>query len=364
MSYKEKFNKIKAEIPYMQKDGEKYKLRSYDENTNTCKFRHKPLKQKDNKKIAMLPTYEDVCKRYNVETEEQAPTPAQYFMRNINEENNPNIILTVSNPRVVSYMKQHMNEHPEVVSKLIEITKTHPDESVRKAAYKTCKSIKVDNYEELGKYVGFFEGNIPVDIRERIENSLKNGDEYLNLLRDGIIFDDSTPKETLSEQSGLSIAEIELLNKLILALLARRSGCTARAITGGYVVIKARKSELPYVTDITKKWKKEEYIPCVVAYYADLDKLYKHFGFKDCDCSVPPRTIGHLSKKEKRYLIDAHKLAKKENVYVKNMYGAFVRFKLFKGDEQIFGGENGAYIKEVFKYLNSHKAKKAYKETN
>ncbi|MBO5007390.1 MAG: hypothetical protein J6D26_00975 [Clostridia bacterium] len=356
MSY-EKFKKIKSEIPYMQKDGEKYTLIFYDENTNTCKFKHKPLKQKVNKKIAMLPTYEDVCKKYNVEIEEHPLTPAQYFMWKIHEENNPHILFTVSNPIFVSYMRQHKEEYPDVINKLIEIIKTHPDEAVRKAASKTHNSITSKTID-----------SIPCDIRERVEGDLKNSNEYIQLLQDGIIYDDSIPKETLSEKSGLSIGEIEMLNKLILALLARRSGCTVRAIAGGYVVIKARKSELPYVTDITKKWKKEEYIPCVVAYYADLDKLYKHFGFKDCDCSVPPRTIGHLSKKEKRYLIDAHKLAKKENVYVKNMYGAFVRFKLFKGDEQIFGGENGAYIKEVFKYLkfkypNSHKTKKACKET-
>lgn len=151
MSGKEKFEKIKREIPYISKDGKSYAIKFYDEKNNCCYYRvtnsYKGKNEED------IPAYEDVCKLYNIELEETIPTPDQYFLAKVNEESNTNILLTVSNRAFISYTKDHKEECTESIEKLKAIVCTHKDKKVRKAAYKSCVEIGVDDVEELQKYI-------------------------------------------------------------------------------------------------------------------------------------------------------------------------------------------------------------------
>ncbi len=151
MSGKEKFQKIKKETPYISKDGKFYTIKFYDEENNCCYYRvtnsHKGKNEED------IPSYEDVCKLYNVELEETIPTPDQYFLTKVNEESNTNILRTVSNRAFISYTKDKKEDCIEAIEKLKNIVCTHEDNSVREAAYKSCVKIGVDGIEELQKYI-------------------------------------------------------------------------------------------------------------------------------------------------------------------------------------------------------------------
>jgi len=92
-------------------------------------------KGKDEKDI---PTYEDACKLYNIELEETIPTPDQYFLKKVEEENNANILRTVSDKTFIRYTKDHKEDCTESIEKLKTIAYTHKDKKVRKAAYESC----------------------------------------------------------------------------------------------------------------------------------------------------------------------------------------------------------------------------------
>lgn len=151
MSGKEQFQKIKRETPYISKDGKFYVIKFYDEKNDCCHYRvtdsHKGRNEED------IPTYEDACKSYNIELEETTPTPDQYFLKKVDEESNTNILRTVSDATFIRYTKDHKEDCTESIEKLKAIVCTHKDKKVRKAAYKSCVEIGVDDVEELQKYI-------------------------------------------------------------------------------------------------------------------------------------------------------------------------------------------------------------------
>lgn len=151
MSGKEQFQKIKSETPYISKDGKFYTIKFYDEKNDCCHYRMTDsYKGKDEKNI---PTYEDACKLYNIELEETIPTPDQYFLKKVEEENNANILRTVSDKTFIRYTKDHKEDCAESIEKLKTIACTHKDKKVRKAAYESCVKIGIDNLEPLHKYI-------------------------------------------------------------------------------------------------------------------------------------------------------------------------------------------------------------------
>lgn len=151
MSGKEQFQKIKRETPYISKDGKFYAIKFYDEKNDCCHYMvtdsHKGKSENE------IPTYEDACKLYNIELEETIPTPDQYFLKKVDEESNTNILRTVSDATFIRYTKDHKEDCTESIEKLKAIVCTHKDKKVRKAAYKSCVEIGVDDVEELQKYI-------------------------------------------------------------------------------------------------------------------------------------------------------------------------------------------------------------------
>ena len=151
MSGKEQFQKIKRKTPYILKDGKFYAIKFYDEKNDCCHYMvtdsHKGKSENE------IPTYEDACKLYNIELEETIPTPDQYFLKKVDEESNTNILRTVSDATFIRYTKDHKEDCTESIEKLKAIVCTHKDKKVRKAAYKSCVEIGVDDVEELQKYI-------------------------------------------------------------------------------------------------------------------------------------------------------------------------------------------------------------------
>lgn len=151
MSGKEQFQKIKRETPYISKDGKFYAIKFYDEKNDCCHYMvtdsHKGKSENE------IPTYEDAYKSYNIELEETIPTPDQYFLKKVDEESNTNILRTVSDATFIRYTKNHKEDCTESIEKLKAIVCTHKDKKVRKAAYKSCVEIGVDDVEELQKYI-------------------------------------------------------------------------------------------------------------------------------------------------------------------------------------------------------------------
>lgn len=151
MSGKEQFQKIKRETPYISKDGKFYAIKFYDEKNDCCHYMvtdsHKGKSENE------IPTYEDACKSYNIELEETIPTPDQYFLKKVDEESNTNILRTVSDATFIRYTKNHKEDCTESIEKLKAIVCTHKDKKVRKAAYKSCVEIGVDDVEKLQKYI-------------------------------------------------------------------------------------------------------------------------------------------------------------------------------------------------------------------
>lgn len=153
MDYETTKNEAKGEIPYIQHNGKKYRYVDYNTDTDTHYYRYKPLKQPDKKALAKLPTLEEARELYNIELEETAPTPAQYFMRKINEPSNDNILRTITDSILMSYLKQHKEECPEVILKLNELVKTHPEKKVREASLQTLIAIGESNTDSLTHYI-------------------------------------------------------------------------------------------------------------------------------------------------------------------------------------------------------------------
>ena len=145
MDYATTKNKVKGEIPYIQHNGKKYKYVNYNTDTDTHYYRYKPLKHPDKKALAKLPTLEEARKLYNIELEETAPTPAEYFMRKVDESSNYNILRTITDNILISYLKQHKDECPEVIYKLKEFVKTNCIKEVREAG--CIKWIVVSTYK-------------------------------------------------------------------------------------------------------------------------------------------------------------------------------------------------------------------------
>ncbi len=153
MDYATIRNKVKGEIPYIQYDGKKYRYVNYNTDTDTHYYRYKPLKQPDKKALAKLPTLEEARGLYNIELEETAPTPAQYFMRKVDEPSNYNILRTLTDRILVSYLKQHKDECPEVIYKLKELVKTHCVKEVREAALETLIAVGERDINSLTHYI-------------------------------------------------------------------------------------------------------------------------------------------------------------------------------------------------------------------
>lgn len=151
MSGKEQFQKIKRETPYISKDGKFYAIKFYDEKNDCCHYM--VTDSNKGKSENKIPTYEDACKLYNIELEETIPTPDQYFLKKVDEESNTNILRTVSDATFIRYTKDHKEDCTESIEKLKAIVCTHKDKKVRKAAYKSCVEIGVDDVEELQKYI-------------------------------------------------------------------------------------------------------------------------------------------------------------------------------------------------------------------
>ena len=151
MSGKEQFQKIKRETPYISKDGKFYAIKFYDEKNDCCHYRvtdsYKGRNEKD------IPTYEDACKFHNIELEETIPTPDQYFLKKVDEESNTNILRTVSDSFLISYLSEHKGDCPEAIEKLKEIVQTHDDIKVRKAACSTLKKLEIEGYKDLESYI-------------------------------------------------------------------------------------------------------------------------------------------------------------------------------------------------------------------
>lgn len=149
MTGKEQFNELKKTMSFITKDGEWYRLIYLDTENNVCRFRK--VERHSSSTDENTKTYEQACELYNIEIVENPPLPDQYFLMKI-QETDTDIRRTVSNKRLISYLKEHKDECPDAVEKLREIVKTHTKYKVRKTAYKTCISIGLEGCEELRPY--------------------------------------------------------------------------------------------------------------------------------------------------------------------------------------------------------------------
>lgn len=154
MTEKEQFQIMKNELPYISKDGKYYQLKFYDIENNCLRFAIMK-NQVRTAKAQKIPSYEEVKDKYNIQLEDTVPTPAQYFLRKVDESSNSNMTLTVSSFHLINYVKHHTEEADsiEAIEKLKEVIRTHKEEKVRKAAYASCVEIGVDGIEDLQKFV-------------------------------------------------------------------------------------------------------------------------------------------------------------------------------------------------------------------
>lgn len=150
MSGKEQFKKLLETMKFMTKDNEWYRLIYFVAENNTCRYKkaegHKSAKDEN------TISYEEACKLYTVEIIEKNSLPDEYFFKKIQEPDN-DIKRTVSNKKLINYVKEHIDDCKEVIEKLKEIVRTYEDIEVRKEAYKTCLAIGVEGCEELEIYL-------------------------------------------------------------------------------------------------------------------------------------------------------------------------------------------------------------------
>lgn len=74
-------------------------------------------------------------------------------MKKVTESSNTNLVRTVSDRTLISYMKYHKEDCSEVIDKLKEIVRTHKDVKVRKAAYETCITLELEGTNDLREYI-------------------------------------------------------------------------------------------------------------------------------------------------------------------------------------------------------------------
>lgn len=181
MDYATTKNKVKGEIPYIQHNGKKYRYVDYNTDTDIHYYRYKPLKQPDKKALAKLPTLEEARNLYNIELEETAPTPAEYFMRKIDESSNYNILRTITDNILISYLKQHKDECPEVICKLKELVSTHCIKEVREASLETLIAVGEPDTDSLTHYITDY---IPKDSDCTTQRENKTTQCFLDKLSD------------------------------------------------------------------------------------------------------------------------------------------------------------------------------------
>ena len=154
MNYKEGFKKIKAEMPYIRKDNERYILTFYEPETNTCVYRKHP--RTDGKKPNDCKEYKNACKLYNIVLEDETPTPIQhfrYFLRNIDKKKLEQTLRTLADEIILDYIRNNKEDCLDVLEALKNIVKTNPERKVREAAYNTCSILEADGYKEFEKYI-------------------------------------------------------------------------------------------------------------------------------------------------------------------------------------------------------------------
>lgn len=118
--------------------------------------------------------YEDVCDTYNIQFIKNNENPVQYFFRKINEATNTVWEKTIESPALIGYLKAHKSDEEcaKAVVKLKDIIKAHPYIEVKKAAYRTCEEVGVDNIEELSIYINEYNPNAYMyDFNEELPGS-------------------------------------------------------------------------------------------------------------------------------------------------------------------------------------------------
>ncbi len=195
-------------------------------------------------------------------------------------------------------------------------------------------------------------------LKERFEEALNSSieerqDKYLKLVNEGHIYDDMTSIDIISKETGLKRQDLKLLNKLIVVLLSQRNTRTVRASSCGFVVIKTRlKKDLEYVTDANRKWSNDDR-PHMVAIFSDIQEVLQYFRFKESDITIQQKYASSKGEfKTNKLLFDN---CKKYGFKIKNVYGANVRYKLYKKDDLIFGGENGASPNKINSFIAENK---------
>lgn len=150
MTGKEAFEKLQETMRFMIKDGEYYRLTYFDSENDICRYRKAGGSKSANSENTI--DYEKACELHTIEIIENPPTPDQYFLTKIQEDDNNNMLRTVSDRTLISYMKSHLEECGMVIDKLKEIVQTHESYEIRKAAYSTLKTLNIDGHEALKPY--------------------------------------------------------------------------------------------------------------------------------------------------------------------------------------------------------------------
>lgn len=146
MVAKEQFNELKKTMKYIEKDGTYYRPIYLDVENNICRVREvkNPHRTEENTK-----TYEEASKIFTIEIATEVITPDKYFLQKIQEEG-VNLIITIRDKRLTSYLTEHLEECQEVIDKLKEFALTHSNVKVKKAAFDVYKQL-VEIDEEFFK---------------------------------------------------------------------------------------------------------------------------------------------------------------------------------------------------------------------
>lgn len=149
MSNKERFKEIKNSMGYIVKDGQYYRFIYYDVGNDLCKYVKYDKHLKANE-INTLP-YEQASKLHNIEVFENAYTPDQLFLSKVDNSDNGEVINLLTRKSLTAYIRKNRDDCTEVIEKIRELVQTHGNKSVRRAAYRVCESLQLDNLNELKK---------------------------------------------------------------------------------------------------------------------------------------------------------------------------------------------------------------------
>lgn len=168
MTPRKEFETLKKTMRYVVKDEVWYKLIYFDTVKKICRVRE--IGSHNNATERNTKTYEEAANIYTIEIVEEIFTPDQYFLMKIND--GADLVKTIPNRRLISYLTAHKEECPKVIDMLVEFVRSHEDIKVRKCAYQVLSAIELEEYKELEEYINKEEQQLS-QISEKAANKRK-----------------------------------------------------------------------------------------------------------------------------------------------------------------------------------------------